>query len=110
MFSYNHKKKQEMFQVLDKYHQILFKKNMKSTGTSQFFLTRVNFFGHIIIETTIRSLKSRIDAFLKFQPSTKKKKIQEYLGMLTCLSKNVYRRQLYFRAVYKILRQQNIFE
>ena len=53
---------------------------------SQFFLTRVKFLGHIIEKNTITLLKSRIDAIQKLQPSTNKKKIQEFLGMLNFIN------------------------
>ena len=55
-------------------------------------------------------LKSRIDAIQKLKPSTNKKKIQEFLGMLNFLSKYVYKMQFYLRTFYNILRQQNNFE
>ena len=38
------------------------------------------------------------------------KKIQEFLGILTFLSKYVYKMQLYLRQFYNILRQQNSFD
>ena len=41
--------KDEMFMVLEKYHQILQNEKMKAApGKSHFFLTRVKFLGHII--------------------------------------------------------------
>ena len=77
-------KKDEMFKVLEKYHQILQNENMKAApDKSPFFLTRVKFLGHIIEKDTITPLKSRIDAIQKLQPPTNKKKIQEFLGMLS---------------------------
>ena len=54
----------------------------------------------------ITPIKTRIDAIQKLQPPTKNKKIQEFLGMLNFLSKNVYKMQLYLRHFYNILRQQ----
>ena len=76
--------KDEMFKVLEKYHQILQNENMKAApDKSPFFLTRVKFLGHIIEKDTITPLKSRIDAIQKLQPPTNKKKIQEFLGMLS---------------------------
>ena len=60
---------------------------------SHFFLTRVNFLGHIIRKDIIIQLKSRIDAIQKLQPPINKKKIQEFLGMLSFLSKYVYKIQ-----------------
>ena len=75
--------KDEMFIVLIKYHQILKNYNMKADpDKSHFFLTRVKFLGHIIKKDTITPLKSRIDSIQKLQPSTNRKKIQEFLGML----------------------------
>ena len=38
------------------------------------------------------------------------KKIQEFLETLNFLNKYVYKKQLYLRPFYNILRQQNIFE
>ena len=103
--------KDEMFNVLDKYHQILQNENLKAApDKSHFFLTRVKFLGHNIERKTITPLKSRIDAIQKLQPPTNKKKIQEFLGMLNFLSKYVYKMQLYLRPFYNILRQQNNFE
>ena len=103
--------KDEMFIILEQYHQILKNENMKAApDNSHFFLTRVKFLGHIIKRNTITPLKSRIQAIQKFQPPTNKKKIQEFLGMLNFLSKYVYKMQLYLRPFYNILRQQNNFE
>ena len=103
--------KDEMFIVLEKFHQFLQNENMKAApDKSHFFLTRVKFLGHIIKKDTITPLKSRIDAIQKLQPPTYKKKIQEFLGMLNFLSKLVYKLQSYLRPFYNILRQQNNFE
>ena len=103
--------KDEMFIILEQYHQILKNENMKAApDKSHFFLTRVKFLGHIIKRNTITPLKSRIQAIQKLQPPTNKKKIQEFLGMLNFLSKYLYKMQLYLRPFYNILRQQNNFE
>ena len=89
--------KDEMFVALEKYHQILQNENIKAApDKSQFFLTRVLFLGHIIEKNTKTPLKSRIDAIQNVQPSTNKKKTQEFLGMLNFLIKYVYKMQLYF--------------
>ena len=73
--------KDEMFILLEKYHQILLHENMKAApDKSQFFLTRVKFLEHIIEKNTITSLKSRTDAIQKLQPPFNKKKIQEIFG------------------------------
>ena len=72
--------KDEMFTVLEKYHQILQNENMKAApDKSHFFLRRVKFFGHIIEKNTITPLKSLIDAIQKLQPPTNKNKNQEYM-------------------------------
>ena len=103
--------KDEMFTILEQYHKILQKENLKAApDKSHFFLTRVKFLGHNIERNTITPLKSRIDAIQKLQPPTNKKKIQEFLGMLNFLSKYVYKMQLYLRPFYNLLRQQNNFE
>ena len=88
--------KDEMFIILEQYHQILKNENLKAApDKSHFFLTRVKFLGHIFEKNTITLLKSRIHAIQKLQPPTNKKKIQEFLGMLNFLSKYVYKMQLY---------------
>ena len=72
----------EMFIVLEEYHQILLHQNMKAApDKSHFFLTRVKILGHIIERNTITPLKSHIDAIQKLQPPSNKKK-QGFLGML----------------------------
>ena len=82
--------KHEMFKVLDKYHQILLKENKKAApDKSHFFLTRVKFLGHNNEENSITPLISRIDAIIKLQPPSNKKKIQESLGSLIFLNKYV---------------------
>ena len=79
-----------MYIVLDKYHQIIPKENLKAApDKSRFFLTRVKVLGHIIDGNTLTSLKSRIDAIIKLQPPSNKKKTHETLGMLNFLSKYV---------------------
>ena len=103
--------KDEMFLILEQYHQILKKENMKAVpDKSHFFLTRVKCHGHFIKRNTITPLKSRIDPIQKLHPPTNKKKIQEFLGKLNFLSKYVYKMQLCLRPFYNILRQQNSFE
>ena len=97
-----------MFTVLEQYYKILQNKNLKAApNKSHFFLTRVKFLGNKIERNTITPLKSRIDAIQKLQPPTNKKKIQEFLGMLNFLSKYVYKKQLYLRPFYNILRHNN---
>ena len=52
--------KDEIFIVLEKYHQIILQENMKAApDKSHFFLTRIKFLGHIIERNTITPLKSR---------------------------------------------------
>ena len=66
--------KDEMFKVLENYHQNLQNENMKTApDKSLFFLTRVNFLGHIVEKDTKTPLKSRIDVTQKIKPPTKKK-------------------------------------
>ena len=94
--------KDEMFIFLEQYHQILKNKNMKAAPDKSHF----KILGHIIERNTITPIKPRIDAIQKIQPPTNKKKIQEFLGMLNFHSKYVYKKQLYLRPFYNILRQQ----
>ena len=69
--------KDEMFIILEQYHQILKNENMKAApDKSHFFLTRVKFLGHIIESNTITPLKSRIDAIKKLQPPTSKNSLE----------------------------------
>ena len=90
--------KNEIIFVLDKYHQLLLKENMKAApDKSHFFLTRLKFFGHI-------------NAIIKLQSPSNKKKIQDFLGMLNFLIKYVYKMQLHLGLIYNFLRQQNNFE
>ena len=103
--------KDEMFIILEQYHQILKNENMKAAPDKpHFFLTRVKFLGHIIERNTITPLISRIDTNQKLQLATNKKKIKEFLGMLNFLSKYVYKMHFYLRPFYNILRRQNNFE
>ena len=72
--------KDEMFILLEKYHQILKNKNMKAAlDKSHFFLTRVKFLGLIIEKNTIDPLKSRIDAIKKSSHLQTKRKSQNSL-------------------------------
>ena len=73
---------------------------------SLFILTRNKFHGHIIEKNTKTPLKSRIEAIRKLQPPTSKKKMQEIFGMLFFLGKYLYKKHLYLRPFYNILRQQ----
>ena len=57
----------------------MLKENLKAArDKSHSFLTRVKFLTLIIKETTLTPLKPRIDAILKFHPTSNKKKIQEF--------------------------------
>ena len=52
--------KEEMFSILEQYHQILNFKNMKAApDKSQFFLSRVKFLGHIIERNTNRRIRKK---------------------------------------------------
>ena len=102
---------EEMFTVLEKYHQILQNENMKAApDKSHFFLSRVKFLGNIIERKTTTPLKSRIDAIKKLQLLSNNKKTQEFLGILNFLSEYVYKMQLYLRPFYNNLRQQSNFK
>ena len=69
--------KNELFNVLDKHRQILLKENMKAApNKSHFFLTPVKFIGHYIEGNTITPLKFRIDAIIKLQLPSKKRKLR----------------------------------
>ena len=51
--------KDEMFIIVEQYHQILKKENMKAApDKSHFFLTRVKFLEHIIQRNTITPTKT----------------------------------------------------
>ena len=103
--------KDEMYIVLENFYQIFLQENMKAApDKSHLFLTRVKFLGHNIERNPITPLKSHIDIIQKLQPLSNKTKIQELLGTLNFLSKNVYKMQLYLRPFYNILRQQKIVE
>ena len=72
--------KDEMFNVLEKYHQILQNENLKAApDKSHFFLTRVKFLGHNIERKTITPLKSRIDAIKNFNHQQIKRKSKNSL-------------------------------
>ena len=82
--------KEEIFTVLEQYHNIFQNENLKAApDKSHFFQTRIKFLRHNIERNTIIPLKSRLDAIQKLQPPTNKKEIQEFLGMLKFLSKYV---------------------
>ena len=105
------KTKDQMFTVLEQYHQIFKKENMKAAPDKSYFVsTRVKFLGHINEKKTITLLKSRIDAIQKLQPPTIKNKIQKLVGVLNFLTKFVYKMHLFLRPFYNILRQKNSFE
>ena len=76
-------KKHEIFEVLEKHHKIFLKENLKAApDKSHFVLTRVKFVGHITEGNLITPLKSRIDATLKLQHVSNKKKNQEVYRLL----------------------------
>ena len=85
-----HFKQNNIFKVLEKYHQILVKEKMVAApDKSQFFLTRVKLIGHIRERNTITPLLSRFIPKLKLQPPSNEKKIQVFLEMLKFSSKYV---------------------
>ena len=67
--------KDEMFIVLEQYHQILKNENMKAApDKSHFFPNTRKVSGHIFERNTITPLKSGIDAFKNFShPQVKRK-------------------------------------
>ena len=59
--------KDELFIILEQYHQMLKNENRKAApDKSDFFLTRVKFLGRIIERNTITPLKPQINAIQKF--------------------------------------------
>ena len=76
MFSCSHKrKKDEMFLILEQYHQRIKNENMKAAPDK----TSVKFLGHIIERNTITPLKSRIHAVQKLQPPKIERKTKNIL-------------------------------
>ena len=76
--------KHELLKVLDEYHQILLKENMKAApDKSHFFSYLCIFVGHIIAGKTITPIKSRIDAILRLQLPSNKKRNKNFLEFLT---------------------------
>ena len=95
----------KMLQTLDQYHNILKNENLKAApDKSFFFLDSVKFLGHQIQNNHIHPLKSHIDGFLKLQPPKNKKKIQNYVGFFTFISKYIYNLQVILRPLYLQLR------
>ena len=76
--------KNEIYFVLDNYHQTLLTETIKAApDKSHFFLTRLKFFGHLIEGNTMTPLKTHIDAIIKLQPPSNKKKTKNFLECLT---------------------------
>ena len=98
-------RKLELFKVLKKYHQMLLKENIRAAqDKSHFVLTGVKILRQIIEGNTITPINSRIGAIIKLQAPSNKKKIQEILGILNFLIKYVYKKLLYLRPFYNIIR------
>ena len=70
--------KQEKFKVLGKGHQIILEKNMKAARENHIFLTRVKLLDYIIEGITITASKSQLDANLKLQPSSNRRKLEKF--------------------------------
>ena len=70
-----------MLQTFNQYHKILKKENLKAAPVKS-FLDSVKFLGHQTQNNHINQLKSKIDRFLKLQPTKNKKEIQNYAGFL----------------------------
>ena len=66
--------------------------------------------GHQNQNNHIYRLKSNIDGFLKLQPQKNKKEIQNYVGFLTFISKNIYNLQFNLRPFYLQLRDKAEFK
>ena len=78
----------DMFNIIIQYHEILKEQNIKAApDKSFFFLTEVKFLGNTIKKNEVRPLQKKIDAFLNLQSPNSKKKVQEFIGFLTFISK-----------------------
>ena len=100
-----------MLQTLEQYHHILHKENLKAAPDKSFlFLDSVKFLGNKIQNNHIYPLKSKIDGFLKLQPARNKKEIQNYVGLLTFISKYIYNLQVILRPFYLQLRDTTDFK
>ena len=81
------------------------KKNLKTLpDKSFFFLNSVKILEHQIHNNRKHPLKSNIDEFLRIQPPKNKKKIRNYVGILTFISKYIYNLQIILRPFYLQLR------
>ena len=68
-----------------------------------FFLKEVKFLGNMIKKNEVRPLQKKIDAFLNLQSPTSKKKVQEFIGFLTFISKYIFNLNEMLRPFYLLL-------
>ena len=100
----------EMFIVLEKYHQILLHENIKAAPDKSHFSNTCKTCWTYYTKKHYHSIKISHRCNTKFSTTVQYKKIQDFVGVLNFLSEYIYKMQLYLKPFYNILRQQSNFE
>ena len=111
MFSYKTLQQTQCYKHLINITKFSKNENLKAASDKFFFfLDSVKFLVHQIQNNHIHPIKSIIDGFLKLQQPKNTKEIQNYVGILTFISKFIYNLQVITRLFYVQLRDTTDFK
>ena len=73
----------EIFEIIDKYHELLRKSGLKAqTEKTKFFLRKVQFLGHVVRKDGIQPVKKRVAIYMHSSCLKNKRDVMRVLGSL----------------------------
>ena len=83
--------KNEMFTVINEYHTLLSKADLKAASDKTvFFLKKVKFLGHVISPDVIQPIAKRVKDLKNLKPPKSKRDVMKVLGFYSCYNENLH--------------------
>ncbi len=98
--------KKEMFEIIDKIHEVLRNANMKAAPEKTYFFQRkVKYLGHMISEDGLSPIQSRVEALKKLQAPKNANGILRFLGCFNFYSRYIKNLHVDCKIMYDLCKK-----
>ncbi|MCP4485250.1 MAG: hypothetical protein GY823_11910, partial [Flavobacteriaceae bacterium] len=103
--------KEEMFTLIDKFHELLRISGLKaSPEKTEFFLRKVKFLGHIVSEEGTSPVAKKVEELKNLKPPENKRDVMRILGCLNFYSKYIRNLHVRSKIFCELIKNETIFE
>ena len=100
----------EMFEIIDKYHELLRKSGLKAQPEkTKFFLRKVQFLGHVVGKDGIQPVKKRVADLKALKSPENKRDVMRVLGCLGFYSMYIKNLHVDCKPFYDLTRTETKF-